>query len=220
MPVDFDIIREALPVLMKGLQMTVLVSVIGIPAGILAGGLFAYMGESRNRPARLLAKFYVELVRSIPFLIVIYLSYFGLPKLGLRLSAFHVALAATAFYTGGYFCEVMRAALHSVPRGQVQASRSLGMSAWTTQFHIVLPQLLSFLIPPTTSLVIMMFKDTAIFSVVTLPELTYQSNLLTSESFAYVEILGTAAVIYWLCSLVLDTAGQLLERRVTRWMRG
>ncbi|MGY6273523.1 amino acid ABC transporter permease [Achromobacter denitrificans] len=219
MPIDLDIIREALPVLAKGLQMTLLVSAIGIPAGILAGALFAYLGEGRNRLLRLAAKTYVELVRNIPFLIVIYLSYFGLPKLGLRLSAFQVALAATAFYTGGYFCEVMRAALHSVPKGQIQASRSLGMSPWTTQIHIVLPQLLPFLIPPTTSLVIMMFKDTAIFSVVALSELTYQSNLLTSESFAYVEILGTAALIYWLCSLVLDSAGQLLERRATRWVR-
>src|SRR3546814_15445753 len=92
-------------------------------------------------------------------------------------SAFYVAIGATAFYTGGYFCEVMRAALHSVPKGQLQASRSLGMKAWAVQRHIVIPQLLSFLIPPTTSLVIMMFKDTAIFSVVTLPELTYQSTI-------------------------------------------
>src|SRR3546814_5744738 len=102
----------------------------------------------------------------------------------------------------------MRAALHSVPKGQLQASRSLGMKAWAVQRHIVIPQLLSFLIPPTTSLVIMMFKDTAIFSVVTLPELTYQSNLLTSETFAYVEILGTAALLYWLSSVVLDEIGR------------
>jgi polar amino acid transport system permease protein len=145
------------------------------------------------------------------------MSYFGLPKLGIMTSAFYVAIGTTAFYTGGYFCEVMRAALHSVPKGQIQASRSLGMSPWTIQCHIVIPQLLSFLIPPATSLVIMMFKDTAIFSVVTLPELTYQSNLLTSETFAYVEVLGTAALLYWLSSVILDATGACLEHRVARW---
>ena len=217
MPIDFDIIRSAIPVLLKGLKVTMLVSIIGIPLGILAGTLFAYMAESKQRIAQIITKIYVELVRNIPFLIIIYLSYFGLPTLGLMISAFYVAVGATAFYSGGYFCEIMRASLHSVPRGQIQASKSLGLSTWAIQRHIVIPQLFSFLIPPTTSLIIMMFKDTAIFSVITLPELTYQSNLLTADTFAYVEILGSAALIYWICSATLDFASQYLEHHLARW---
>jgi polar amino acid transport system permease protein len=98
-----------------------------------------------------------------------------------------------------------------VPRGQTSASLSLGMTYWQTQRHIVVPQLFGYLIPPTTSLVIMMFKDSAIFSVMSLPEMTYQSNLLTANTFAYLEVLGTTALIYWLCSVLMAGIGRRLE---------
>jgi polar amino acid transport system permease protein len=217
MLIDPDIIHESFPVLVSGLKITVLVSIIGIPVGIFIGGLLAYAAESKSCIAKTSAKSYVELVRNIPFLIIVYLSYFGLPKIGIVLSDFHVGLVTVAFYTGGYFCEVMRAALHSVPKGQTQASISLGMRPLTMQWHIIIPQLLSFLLPPTTSLVIMMFKETSILSVVALKELTYQSNLLTSTTFAYVEVFGMAALLYWLCGLALDRTGNSLERHIARW---
>ncbi|MBV2179993.1 amino acid ABC transporter permease [Castellaniella sp. MT123] len=217
MLVDLDAIRESLPILLSGLKITALVSVIGIPTGIFIGALLAYAAESRVSFLRLFSKSYVEVVRNIPFLIIVYLSYFGLPKIGVVMSDLHVGLITVAFYTGGYFCEVMRAALHSVPKGQTQASVSLGMRPLAVQWHIVIPQLLSFLLPPTTSLVIMMFKETSILSVVALKELTYQSNLLSSTTFAYVEVFGMAALLYWLCSLVLDVTGNHLERHVEKW---
>ncbi|WP_244138113.1 ABC transporter permease subunit, partial [Burkholderia vietnamiensis] len=128
-------------------------------------------------------------------LILVYLSFFGLPKLGLRVPAFAIGVAATAFYTGGYFCEILRAALASLSHGQVQAARSLGLNAFQVQRHVVLPQIFGFLAPATTSLTIMMFKDSSIFSVMSLAEMTYQSNLLTADTFAYVEVLGTTALI-------------------------
>jgi polar amino acid transport system permease protein len=217
MLIDPDIVRESFPILVSGLKITVFVSIIGIPVGILIGGLLAYAAESKSYIAKTSAKSYVELVRNIPFLIIVYLSYFGLPKIGIVLSDFHVGLVTVAFYTGGYFCEVMRAALHSVPKGQTQASISLGMRPLTMQWHIIIPQLLSFLLPPTTSLVIMMFKETSILSVVALKELTYQSNLLTSTTFAYVEVFGMAALLYWLCGLALDMTGNSLERHIAKW---
>lgn len=217
MLIDPDIVRESFPILVSGLKITVFVSIIGIPVGILIGGLLAYAAESKSYIAKTSAKSYVELVRNIPFLIIVYLSYFGLPKIGIVLSDFHVGLVTVAFYTGGYFCEVMRAALHSVPKGQTQASISLGMRPLTMQWHIIIPQLLSFLLPPTTSLVIMMFKETSILSVVALKELTYQSNLLTSTTFAYIEVFGMVALLYWLCGLALDMTGNSLERHVAKW---
>ncbi|ASC67879.1 amino acid ABC transporter permease [Achromobacter denitrificans] len=218
MPIDFSIVGESVPVLLKGLRITALVSLIGIPLGILIGTAAAYAAQSRTL-LRPLALAYVELVRNIPYLILVYLSFFGLPKLGVPASAMSVAIGCTAFYTGGYFCEVLRAALKSVPRGQSSAALSLGMTYWQTQRHIVVPQLFGFLIPPTTSLVIMMFKDSAIFSVMSLPEMTYQSNLLTANTFAYLEVLGTTALIYWLCSVLMAGAGRRLETLARRGAR-
>ncbi|MFY3551286.1 amino acid ABC transporter permease [Achromobacter insolitus] len=218
MPIDFSLVGQSLPVLLKGLRITALVSLIGIPLGILIGTIAAYAAQSRTllRPVALA---YVELVRNIPYLILVYLSFFGLPKLGVPVTAMSVAIGCTAFYTGGYFCEVLRAALKSVPRGQSSAALSLGMTYWQTQRHIVVPQLFGFLIPPTTSLVIMMFKDSAIFSVMSLPEMTYQSNLLTANTFAYLEVLGTTALLYWVCSVLMAGAGRRLETLVRRKAR-
>lgn len=218
MAIDFSIVREAIPPLLEGLRVTALVSAIGIPLGVAAGIVAAYAAQSRTwlRPVALS---YVELVRNIPYLILVYLSFFGLPKLGVGASAMTVAIGCTAFYTGGYFCEILRAALRSVPRGQTYAAFSLGMTFWQAQRHVIAPQMFGFITPPTTSLVIMMFKDSAIFSVMSLPEITYQSNLLTANTFAYTEVLGTTALIYWICSVLLAGVGRRLETVIGRRTR-
>jgi polar amino acid transport system permease protein len=215
--IDFNIVEHALPALLQGLKVSAFVSAIGIPLGILAGTVAAYMADAQRWPLRALAHGYVELVRNIPFLILVYLCFFGLPKLGLLVSATTIAVSVTAFYTGGYFCEILRASFRSVATGQVRAALSLGMRDWQVQLHVVVPQIFGFLIPPTTSLTIMMFKDSAVFSVMSLPELTYQSNLMTADTFAYLEVLGTTALIYWIVSVFVDIFSKSLEQRVRRW---
>jgi polar amino acid transport system permease protein len=217
MLIDFDIVREAFPALWQGLKVTMQVSGFGIPLGVVFGIAAAYSADSGNRVLRAVALGYVELVRNIPFLILVYLSFFGLPKLGLLASAFYIAIGTTAFYTGGYFCEILRAALRSVPAGQLRAAKALGMSTWQVQRFIVVPQIFGFLIPPSVSLAIMMFKDSAVFSVMSLPELTYQSNLKTADTFAYLEVLGITALIYWGSSVLMEALGHAMEARVRRW---
>ena len=219
MSIDPSIVEQSVGPLLKGLKVTAQVCVLGIPLGIVVGTLAAYLYGSAARLARSAALGYVEIVRNVPFLILVYLSFFGLPKLGIMMPAFAIGVAATAFYTGGYFCEILRGAFGSLPRGQLQAARSLGLSEWHVQRYVVLPQIFGYLAPATTSLTIMMFKDSSIFSVMSLAELTYQSNLLTADTFAYVEVLGTTALIYWVCSVLLDLAGQWSERYATRYRR-
>jgi len=219
MSIDLAIVQSSILPLLKGLKVTAQVCVLGIPLGIVAGTVAAYFRASTWPVLRAVALSYVEFVRNVPFLILVYLSFFGLPKLGVSMPAFAIGVAATGFYTGGYFSEILRAAFGSLAHGQVQAARSLGLSGLQVQRHVVLPQIFGFLAPATTSLTIMMFKDSSIFSVMSLTELTYQSNLLTADTFAYVEVLGTTALIYWLCSVLLDVAGQWSERYATRYRR-
>jgi polar amino acid transport system permease protein len=219
MAIDLAVAESCVRPLLKGLAVTAQVCALGIPLGIVAGTLAAYCRSAPWGALRALAFAYVEMVRNVPFLILVYLAFFGLPKLGVMLSAFAIGVAATAFYTGGYFCEILRAAWASLPRGQWQAGLSLGLSGVQIQRYIVLPQIFGFLAPATTSLTIMMFKDSSVFSVMSLAELTYQSNLLTADTFAYVEVLGTTALIYWGCSVLLDIAGQWSERYATRYRR-
>jgi polar amino acid transport system permease protein len=219
MSIDLAVVQSSILPLLKGLKVTAQVCVLGIPLGLLLGTLAAYARAGAWRLLRGAALAYVEIVRNVPFLILVYLSFFGLPKIGVNLPAFAIGVAATAFYTGGYFCEILRGALGSLAHGQVQAARSLGLSGWQIQRYVVLPQIFGYLAPATTSLTIMMFKDSSIFSVMSLTELTYQSNLLTADTFAYVEVLGATALIYWLCSVLLDIAGQWSERYATRYRR-
>ena len=219
MSIDFVVVESSILPLLKGLKVTAQVCVLGIPLGIVLGTIAAYFRASSLRLLQASALAYVEIVRNVPFLILVYLSFFGLPKIGIAMPAFAIGVAATAFYTGGYFCEILRAAFGSLAHGQVQAARSLGLSGLQVQRYIVLPQIFGYLAPATTSLTIMMFKDSSIFSVMSLTELTYQSNLLTADTFAYVEVLGTTALIYWLCSVLLDIAGQWSERYATRYRR-
>lgn len=219
MLVDFEIINDSFPILLSGLKVTFLVSFIGIPIGILIGAILAYLSEGKRFALKIFANAYVEVVRNVPFLIIVYMSYFGLPRIGISLSDFSVGIVTVSFYTGGYFCEVMRASLHSVPKGQSQAATSLGMKPAAIQWFIIIPQLLSFLLPPTVSLIIMMFKETSILSVVALKELTYQGNLLSSTTFAYVEVFGMVAFMYWICTLLIDVAGNYFEQRADRWGR-
>jgi polar amino acid transport system permease protein len=219
MSIDLTVVESSILPLLRGLEVTVQVCVLGIPLGFVAGTIAAYFRASTWRVLQAIALVYVEIVRNVPFLILVYLSFFGLPKIGIAMPAFAIGVAATAFYTGGYFCEILRAAFGSLAHGQVQAARSLGLSGLQVQRHIVLPQIFGYLAPATTSLTIMMFKDTSIFSVMSLTELTYQSNLLTADTFAYVEVLGSTALIYWLCSVLLDIAGQWSERYATRYRR-
>jgi polar amino acid transport system permease protein len=219
MSIDFAVVESSILPLLNGLKVTAQVCVLGIPLGIVLGTMVAYLRASSLRLLQVSAMTYVEIVRNVPFLILVYLSFFGLPKIGIAMPAFAIGVAATAFYTGGYFCEILRAAFGSLAHGQVQAARSLGLSGLQVQRHVVLPQIFGYLAPATTSLTIMMFKDSSIFSVMSLTELTYQSNLLTADTFAYVEVLGTTALIYWLCSVLLDIAGQWSERYATRYRR-
>ena len=123
MSIDFAVVESSILPLLKGLKVTAQVCVLGIPLGIVLGTIAAYFRASAWRMLQASALAYVEIVRNVPFLILVYLSFFGLPKIGVAMPAFAIGVAATAFYTGGYFCEILRAAFGSLAHGQVQAAR-------------------------------------------------------------------------------------------------
>lgn len=219
MALDIDVIVHSLPALIDGLWATAVVMGAGFPVGLILGIVTAYAAQSASGAIRRAALLYVELVRNVPFLIIVYLGFFGLPKLGITISAFAVGTGAIVFCTGGYFCEIMRAGLRSVPEAQRQAARSLGMSSMQTQRYVVMPQLWPLVAPAGTNLAIQMVKDSSVFSVMSMAELTFQSQVLTADTFAYVEIFGTTAFLYWCANQVLDMSGQLIERQLSRWKR-
>ena len=159
---------------------------------------------------------YVSLFRGTPLLIQLFLAYYGGPQLGLVLSAAQAGLIGLALYGGAYYAEIFRAGLDAVPRGQVEAARALGLS-WAQALRLVQgPQLLALALPPATGQAIALLKESAVLSVITVPELTFQTTRMVTETLAVAEPYLALALLYWLTAALVAAAGRRAEAAVTR----
>jgi len=158
---------------------------------------------------------YVSALRGTPLLIQLFLAYYGGPQIGLVLSAAQVGLIGLALYGGAYFAEIFRAGLNGVPRGQVEAARSLGLS-WAQSLRLVqFPQLLVLTLPPATGQAIVLLKESAVLSVITVPELTFETTRMVTETLAVVEPYFALALLYWLAAALVAALGRRAEVAVT-----
>jgi polar amino acid transport system permease protein len=131
------------------------------------------------------------------------------------LSAVSAGLIGLGLYGGAYFAELFRAGFASVPAGQVEAAKSFGYSARDTLRHVILPQALILMVPPSVNLLVILLKDTSILSVITIPELTFQVTGMTLETFAFVEPYLALAVAYWVLTEFTAQLGRIAERRLS-----
>jgi His/Glu/Gln/Arg/opine family amino acid ABC transporter permease subunit len=203
-----DVLWRALPMLLRGLWNTVLLGVSTIVLGTILGVLVCLVRLYAWVPFRLLAVLYIDIVRALPALVLLILIYFALPFAGVLLDPFPAALLALCLAMGAYTAEVVRAGIQAVPRGQFEASAALGLSFWTTLSRVVLPQALRLVVPPHVSNCVSVVKDTALATVVTMPELMRQAQD-AQALFANPTPLIGAALIYviLLWPLVRFTAG-------------
>mgnify|MGYP006282344453 CR=1 FL=1 len=177
---EWKIIESIMPFLLQGLWTTIKVSVFAILAGSLLGGV---LGTLRSFGLPVLTQVigtYLHLFRGSPFLIQLYVFYFVFPETGiawLEFDSWTASLVALSLYTGCYVTEIVNAAILSVPRGQEEAARSLGMNRLQAMRHVVLPQALRLTIPPMSGVYVIIIKSTAILSVVGISELTRQGEV-------------------------------------------
>lgn len=174
-----------LTLLWLGLLETLKLSLLSIAFSLALGTVIGVMRVAPLAPAAIFAEGYISFFRNIPLLIILFFVLNGLPAspLGLRLSFFETAVAGLAVYTAAYVAEVVRAALQSLSRGQMEAARSLGMT-WTQAMRLVLlPQAFAAIIPPLGSVFIALTKNTSLASTVAVPELLYQSRVLEARTF-------------------------------------
>lgn len=209
---DWSVIVHYFPFLLKGALLTLEISVISLVFGLAAGLLGALGVLARNPLLRWPARFYVWLIRSTPLLVQLFIIYFGLPQFGLNLSPFWSGVLGLALNTGAYNAETIRAGILSVPRGQREAARSLGMSSAMTMRRIVLPQALRLIIPPLGNNFVILIKDTSLVSTITLVELTLTAQRLIASTYKPFEMYLMAAFLY----AVLTTSASLLLRLVER----
>lgn len=173
---NWDVFLRALPLLLSGLKVTAQLGVVSIVAGLLLGLGIAMLRIYAWRPVAITAKVYIDIFRSIPLLVLLIVVYYALPFVGLRLSPFMSAALALTMVSGAYTAEIFRAGIEAIPRGQFEASQALGLSFQHMMRDVVLPQAIRIVIPPLTNNSINVIKDTALASVVAMPDLLKQAT--------------------------------------------
>ena len=198
-----------------GARMTVELTLVSGLAGI-ALGLLAALGKlSRVAPVRWVASFYVWVIRGTPLLIQVFFAYFALPQIVpfVKMDEFGWACVALSLNVGAYNAEAIRAGLLAVPKGQLEAARSLGMNGWFTFLDVTLPQAFKIALPPLVNNIVALLKDSSLASVIGLVELTNTADLLRAKTYLPIPSLVTSAAIYLLLTTVMTHFSGAVERR-------
>ena len=221
---DIGMIAQVLPDLLSYLDVTLLVGFVSIALGSLLGGLLAWVNISGTRPLRWLTVSYVYVMRCTPSIVLLFIVFYGLPKLAFAvfdydMNDLHRAVFAIITFTllfGAYISEVFRAAYKAVPRGQFEAARVLGMSAPLTMRRIVLPQVLRITLPPVSNETINLVKDTSLVYILAMNDLLRVARTIVQREFDMTPFL-IAGIFYLAMTAVLTYGFKKLEAHYGRY---
>jgi His/Glu/Gln/Arg/opine family amino acid ABC transporter permease subunit len=191
---------------------------LAVPAIGLGFALGIFIGLARlaqRRWVRVPATVYVEFFRGVPLVMVIFWIWFIIPQLlRLPIPEYGVALTAFVIFEAAYFGEIVRAGIQSVPRGQVEAATSLGLTATKTMSYVVLPQALKNMVPSLVTQMIVLFKDTSLASIIGYVDLTKAAQIVNNREIRPFELYLFIAIVYWLCTYSMSVFARRFERRV------
>ncbi|SHM67518.1 amino acid ABC transporter permease [Roseibium suaedae] len=216
---ELDLFVRYGPDLLRGFGVTILCWIVGSVGGLLLGFAIACLYRWSIRPVRWIIDLYVELIRGTPFMIQLFILYYGGPYLGLVLTPVQAGILSFIVYGSPYFAEIFRSGFNAVPKGQIEAARCVGLSEARIMRRIILPQMLVPITAPLTNFIIILSKETAILSVVTVPELLYETQTMAAETFTYIEPFLVLSLFYWLMVIVTSWLGGRVEARVTRHLK-
>ena len=211
---DWRAVWRGLPYLLEGAGLTIFISGVAMALALALGMGMAALSQAAGRLPRRLVGAYVEVFRNTPLLIQIFLVYFGLPQLGLKLSPFLSGLSALVLYAAAYNTEVFRAGLEAVPRGQHEAALSTGLTPFQTLRHVIVPQALRIALPALGNNLVSLVKNSSLVSTIGMVELMFVANDISFNNFRSFEIYGAAAVLYVVLVLGLTRGLHLAERRL------
>ena len=197
----------------QGLFTTIYISAVSIVIATVIAIVGAIAKLSNNGFAYAIASFYTSLFRGLPLLLQVYLIYKGLPQIGFMVDAVPAGITALSLCYGAYMTEIFRAGIQSIPRGQWEASRALGFRFGLIMRKIILPQAVPIIIPPTGNQFIAMLKDSSLVSVLGVWELMYLAKTLGQRDFRHMEMLLTAAMIYWGLTIILEIIQARIEEK-------
>jgi polar amino acid transport system permease protein len=213
MTFDYSIGLRFWSLFAEGLAVTFLVSAAALAAGLVLGLALAAARLARGRVWRAGSLAVVELVRNLPFIVLLFILFFGLPPLGVHVPSYLVGIIALGLYAAAYYAEIYRGAIGSVPGGQWEAARSLGLARRQTLARIVLPQMLRYFIPPATNQAIMLIKESAVLSTITVVDLTMAAQIVQSTTFRPLEVFVIVSLLYWALTEAVARLGAFCEKR-------
>nr|WP_175541665.1 amino acid ABC transporter permease [Polaromonas sp. YR568] len=200
---DFTDLAPYAPVFLNGAWLTLKMTALAIVLGVAVGVLVAFARRSRNRAVARACSAYVEAVRNTPFLVQIFLLYFGLASFGVRMPTFAAAVLAMVINIGAYSAEIIRAGLESIPKGQIEAAECLGLSKWRIRWHVMLQPSIEKVYPALTSQFLLMMQASAMASQISAEELTAIANTVQSTTFRSLETYLVVAALYLVLSLFI-----------------
>ena len=221
---DFDVIINSLPYLIKeGLTFTLMLTALATLGGLALGTLIAMARLSGIKPLVLIATGYVNLIRSLPLVLVIFWFYFLVPYIlqwatdarnPVPVGAFASALITFTIFEAAYFAEIMRAGIQSISRGQPAAASAIGLTYWQSMRYVILPQALRNMLPVILTQMIVLFQDTSLVYVVSLPDFLGAASKIAQRDGRLVEMYIFAAIVYFIISFAASLLVKRLQRKV------
>ena len=215
---DIELAVDNFPFILGGLSMTVSIAIIGMLVGLILGLLLAVLRNSKNIVARWPARMFISLMRGTPMLVFLFILYFGLPMVGIKLTAYVAACAGFGLNSSAYIAEINRASLNSVDKGQWESARALNMSYVTSLFKIILPQATRIAVPPLTNVFMDIVKATSLAAVITIPEMFQKAQIAAGREFDSMTFYILIAIIYWVICVCISFIQDRLEIRFSKYI--
>lgn len=211
---DISIIKNFFPVLLKGSLITVELTFISMILGSILGLLITFTKISKNNVFKAIGSFYTWFFRGTPLLMQLFVIYYGLPQIGIKLEPFTAAVIGLTLNISAYIAEVIRGAIESIDKCQWEAAATEGMNYWQTVFIIILPQSYKRMIPSMTNEFIALIKDTSLVSTIAMVDLMRTAQQMVSTTFKPLEIFFIAAILYLTMTTVFTTVFKYVEAKV------
>ena len=207
----YKILVKYFPLLIKGLGMTLLLSLLTVVFGAIVGFLISLLTMSKNKVLKFIGNAYVEVIRGVPLLLQLFVIYLAMPN---TVSKFVSATLALVINSGAYVAEIFRAGIQAVDKGQEEAARSLGLNRMQTMYKIILPQAIKNILPAIGNEYVTVIKETSLASSFYLGELMTAQHLIGADTYLYLEAYIAVAIFYFISTFSLSKLIKLVERRL------
>jgi len=213
---DFSIFTSNIDLFLDGFKITILSSIFALIGSFILGVIIAVMRISPFKPFNWFGTAFVEFFRNIPLLIIAFFFFYGLPAIGPTLPGFVAGSIALAIYTAAFIAEAIRAGINSVPKGQMEAGRSSGLTYVQTMNKIILPQAIKIVIPPIGNQFINLVKNSSILGMISGLDLMYFGDIISSNTFVTFDVYIFVALFYLVLTIPLSLGVGYLEKRLAR----